>query len=78
MRKKIYVSPSANRKNGYPNRYFVFLKENLAEYFDVLDADNEPYLTQGWALLKHSFKAEFRGDDSFPQTGFRAVLDGTA
>ena len=42
MRKKIYVSPSANRKNGYPNRYFVFLKENLAEYFDVLDADNEP------------------------------------
>ena len=38
MRKKIYVSPSANRKNGYPNRYFVFLKENLAEYFDVLDA----------------------------------------
>ena len=58
MRKKIYVSPSANRKNGYPNRYFVFLKENLAEYFDVLDADNEPYLTQGWALLKHSFKAD--------------------
>lgn len=58
MRKKIYVSPSANRKNGYPNRYFVFLKENLAEYFDVLDAGNEPYLTQGWALLKHSFKAD--------------------
>ena len=47
MRKKIYVSPSANRKNGYPNRYFVFLKENLAEYFDVLDADNEPYRRGG-------------------------------
>ena len=58
MRKKIYVSPSANRKSGYPNRYFVFLKENLADYFDVLDSGNEPYLTQGWALLKHSFKAD--------------------
>ncbi len=58
MRKKIYVSPSANRKSGYPNRYFVMLKENLAEYFEVLDASNEPYLTQGWALLKHSFKAD--------------------
>ncbi len=58
MRKKIYVSPSANRKSGYPNRYFVFLKENLADYFDVLDSGNEPYLTQGWALLRHSFKAD--------------------
>ena len=58
MKKKIYVSPSANRKNGYPNRYFVFLKENLAEYFDVLDAGNKPYLTQGWALLRHSLKAD--------------------
>ncbi len=56
--KKIYVSPSANRKNGYPNRYFLFLKENLAEWFDVLDVGNKPYLTQGWALLKHSFKAD--------------------
>ena len=37
MRKKIYVSPSANRKNGYPNRYFVFLKENLAEYLGVAE-----------------------------------------
>lgn len=58
MKRRIYVSPSANRKSGYPNRYFVILKENLAEYFDVLDSDNEPYLTQGWALLKHSFKAD--------------------
>ncbi len=56
--KKIYVSPSANRKSGYPNRYFLFLKDNLAEWFDVLDADNKPYLTQGWALLKHSFRAD--------------------
>lgn len=58
MKRRIYVSPSANRKSGYPNRYFVMLKENLAEYFDVLDSANEPYLTQGWALLKHSFKAD--------------------
>ena len=58
MKRRIYVSPSANRKSGYPNRYFVVLKENLAEYFDVLDSCNEPYLTQGWALLKHSFKAD--------------------
>lgn len=58
MKRRIYVSPSANRKSGYPNRYFVILKESLAEYFDVLDSDNEPYLTQGWALLKHSFKAD--------------------
>ena len=58
MKRSIYVSPSANRKSGYPNRYFVVLKENLAEYFDVLDSGNEPYLTQGWALLKHSFKAD--------------------
>lgn len=58
MKRRIYVSPSANRKSGYPNRYFVVLKENLAEYFDVLDSGNEPYLTQGWALLKHSFKAD--------------------
>ena len=58
MKRRIYVSPSANRKSGYPNRYFVMLKENLAEYFEVLDASNEPYLTQGWALLKHSFKAD--------------------
>lgn len=58
MRSRIYVSPSANRKSGYPNRYFVILKKSLAEYFDVLDSDNEPYLTQGWALLRHSFKAD--------------------
>ena len=58
MKRRIYVSPSANRKSGYPNRYFVVLKENLSEYFDVLDSGNEPYLTQGWALLKHSFKAD--------------------
>ncbi len=58
MKKKIYVSPSANRKSGYPNRYFLFLKENLAEWFEVLDAGNKPYLAQGWALLKHSFKAD--------------------
>ena len=58
MKRRIYVSPSANRKSGYPNRYFVVLKENLGEYFDVLDSGNEPYLTQGWALLKHSFKAD--------------------
>ncbi len=58
MKRRIYVSPSANRKSGYPNRYFVMLKENLAEYFEVLDASNEPYLTQGWALLKHSLQAD--------------------
>ena len=58
MKRRIYVSPSANRKSGYPNWYFVVLKENLGEYFDVLDSGNEPYLTQGWALLKHSFKAD--------------------
>ena len=58
MKKKIYVSPSANRKNGCPNRYFSFLKENLAEWFDVLDTGGKPYLAQGWALLRHSFKAD--------------------
>ena len=47
MRKKIYVSPSANRKNGYPNRYFVFLKENLAEYFNRLHEAQKEYVSLG-------------------------------
>lgn len=58
MKQRIYVSPSANRKNGYPNRYFIELKNNLSEHFEVLDSDNKPWLMQGWALLCHSFKAD--------------------
>ncbi len=58
MKQRIYVSPSANRKSGYPNRYFVKLKENLADYFDVLDSENKPCLMQGLALLRHSFRAD--------------------
>lgn len=58
MKQRIYVSPSANRKSGYPNRYFVKLKENLADYFDVLDSGNKPCLMQGLALLRHSFRAD--------------------
>ncbi len=57
-KRKIYVAPSANRKSGCPNRYFTILKENLAEWFDVLDADGRPWLSQGWALLRHSFTAD--------------------
>ncbi len=57
-RRKIYVAPSANRKSGCPNRYFSILKENLGERFDVLDADGRPWLSQGWALLRHSFEAD--------------------
>lgn len=58
MNRKIYVAPSANRKAGYPNRYFVFLKEALAEHFEVLDAENKPHLSQGLALLRYSFSAD--------------------
>lgn len=57
-RRKIYVAPSANRKSGCPNRYFSILKENLGERFDVLDTDGRPWLSQGWALLRHSFTAD--------------------
>ena len=57
-RKKIYVAPSANRKEGYSNRYFVVLKRELAAYFDVLEEDNKPCLAQGLALLANSFKAD--------------------
>lgn len=58
MKQRIYVSPSANRKSGYPNRYFVMLKENLADYFYVLDSENKPCLMQGLALLRRSFRAD--------------------
>ena len=55
---KIYVAPSANRKNGLPNRYFRILKEELSRYFDVLEADGRPCLMQGLALLRNSIKAD--------------------
>ena len=59
MRKKrIYVAPSANRKDGYSNRYFPILKKELSAYFDVLEADNKPCLAQGLALLRNSMKAD--------------------
>ena len=59
MRKKrIYIAPSANRKDGYSNRYFPILKKELSAYFDVLEADNKPCLAQGLALLVNSFKAD--------------------
>ncbi len=58
MGRRIYVAPSANRKSGYPNRYFIFLKEALARHFDVLDADNSPHVSQGLALLRYSFSAD--------------------
>lgn len=58
MKKKIYVSPSAGRKKGYPNRYFVLLKQQLASFFEVLDSENKPCLAQGLSLLRFSFKAD--------------------
>lgn len=57
-RKRIYVAPSANRKQGYSNRYFILLKKELAEYFDVLESDNRRRFSQGYALLVNSFKAD--------------------
>lgn len=58
MKEKIYVAPSANRKVGYPNRYFILLKEKLSEHYEVLEADNRPRYAQGLALLVNSFKAD--------------------
>ena len=55
---KIYVAPSANRKNGIPNRYFRILKEELIPFFDVLEADNAPCLMQGLALIRNSLRAD--------------------
>ena len=57
-RKRIYVAPSANRKDGYSNRYFPILKKELSAYFDVLEADDKPCLAQGLAMLVNSFKAD--------------------
>ena len=56
--KKIYVAPSASRKDGYPNRYGPLLKKELARYFEVLEADDRPCLMQGLSLLVNSFKAD--------------------
>lgn len=59
MRKmRIYVAPSANKKQGYPNKYFIQLKEALADYFEVLESDNRRCFMQGGALLRNSFKAD--------------------
>jgi len=58
MKERIYVAPSANRKDGYPNRYFIFLKESLSQYYEVLESDNKPCLMQGLALLRNSFRAD--------------------
>lgn len=58
MRRKIYVAPSANRKGGYPNPYFIHLKKELASYFEVLDYENKPRLSQGLTLLRYSFSAD--------------------
>ena len=58
MRRKIYVAPSANRKGGYPNPYFIHLKKELASYFEVLDSENKPRLSQGLILLRYSFSAD--------------------
>jgi len=56
--KRVYVSPSATRKAGYSNRYFLHLKRELALYFDVLEADDAPCTMQSGALLRNSFKAD--------------------
>ena len=58
MRRKIYVAPSANCKGGYPNPYFIHLKKELASYFEVLDSENKPRLSQGLTLLRYSFSAD--------------------
>ena len=58
VKPKIYVAPSANRKNGLPNRYFRILKEELTPFFDVLEADNPPCLMQGLALIRNSLRAD--------------------
>ena len=56
--KRIYVAPSANRKGGYSNRYFVVLKKELKAYFEVLESDNRPWSSQGAAMLLNSLKAD--------------------
>ena len=55
---KVYVSPSATRKSGYASRYFPHLKQELASYFEVLEADNRPCLMQSGALFRASLRAD--------------------
>ena len=55
---RVYVSPSATRKSGYPSRYFLHLKRELAAWYDVLEADNRPCLMQSGTLLRASLKAD--------------------
>lgn len=58
MRQKVYASPSASKKLGYPNPYVPNLKKELSGAFDVLEADNRPCLMQGGALLRNSVKGD--------------------
>jgi len=58
MKTRVYISPSASRKQGYPNPYFLRLKKELSPWFDILEADNRPCLMQGGALLRNSFRAD--------------------
>lgn len=58
MKQKVYISPSASRKLGYPNPYFPRLKQELGAWFDVMEADNRPCRMQAGALLKASLKAD--------------------
>ena len=58
MRQKVYASPSASRKLGYPNPYVPNLKKEFSGAFEVLEADNRPCLMQGGALLRNSVKGD--------------------
>ena len=58
MKQRVYISPSASRKLGYPNPYFPRLKQELRPWFEVMEADNRPCLMQAGALLQASFKAD--------------------
>ena len=58
MKQRVYISPSASRKLGYPNPYFPRLKQELRPWFEVMEADNRPCLMQAGALLRASFKAD--------------------
>lgn len=55
---KVFVSPSATKKDRYSNPYFKRLKEGLSSFCEVLDADNRPRKAQSLALLGSSFKAD--------------------
>ena len=58
MKQRVYISPSASRKLGYPNPYIPRLKRELEPWFEVMEPGNEPCRMQAGAMLRASFKAD--------------------